>query len=99
MLVIRSRSPVAVRALQLPAPFWSIRQSRSCAPGMTKSGPCAVSRAFRGARRHDANSGGPIVLGGHSYGGFVIINAATGNANVKALVYIAPPTRLDFIRR
>ena len=30
---------------------------------------------------------GPIVLVGHSYGGFVITNAATGNAQVKALVY------------
>jgi len=30
---------------------------------------------------------GPIVLVGHSYGGFVITNAATGNPNVKALVY------------
>jgi pimeloyl-ACP methyl ester carboxylesterase len=32
---------------------------------------------------------GPIVLVGHSYGGFVITNAATGNPNVKALVYVA----------
>lgn len=32
---------------------------------------------------------GPIVLVGHSYGGIVITNAATGNPNVKALVYIA----------
>jgi pimeloyl-ACP methyl ester carboxylesterase len=31
---------------------------------------------------------GPIVLVGHSYGGFVITNAATGNPNVQALVYI-----------
>jgi len=31
---------------------------------------------------------GPIVLVAHSYGGFVITNAATGNPNVKALVYI-----------
>ena len=31
---------------------------------------------------------GPIVLVAHSYGGFVITNAATGVANVKALVYI-----------
>jgi pimeloyl-ACP methyl ester carboxylesterase len=31
---------------------------------------------------------GPIVLVGHSYGGMVISNAATGNPNVKALVYI-----------
>jgi pimeloyl-ACP methyl ester carboxylesterase len=32
---------------------------------------------------------GPIVLAGHSYGGFVMTNAATGNPNVKALVYVA----------
>lgn len=31
---------------------------------------------------------GPIVLVAHSYGGFVITNAATGNTNIKALVYI-----------
>ena len=31
---------------------------------------------------------GPIVLVAHSYGGFVITNAARGNPNVKALVYI-----------
>jgi pimeloyl-ACP methyl ester carboxylesterase len=30
---------------------------------------------------------GPIVLVGHSYGGAVITNAATGNTSVKALVY------------
>ena len=31
---------------------------------------------------------GPIVLVGHSYGGAVITNAAYGNTNVKALVYV-----------
>jgi pimeloyl-ACP methyl ester carboxylesterase len=31
---------------------------------------------------------GPMVLVGHSYGGFVITNAATGIPNVEALVYI-----------
>jgi pimeloyl-ACP methyl ester carboxylesterase len=31
---------------------------------------------------------GPIVLVGHSYGGFVTTNAATGDQNVKALVYV-----------
>jgi len=31
---------------------------------------------------------GPIVLVSHSYGGFATTNAATGNPNVKALVYI-----------
>jgi pimeloyl-ACP methyl ester carboxylesterase len=38
---------------------------------------------------------GPIVLAGHSYGGFVISDAATGNSNVKALVFVdafAPDT-------
>ncbi|GES11147.1 alpha/beta hydrolase [Acrocarpospora macrocephala] len=32
---------------------------------------------------------GPIVLAAHSYGGIVVTNAATGNPNVKALVYVA----------
>ena len=31
---------------------------------------------------------GPIVLVGHSYGGFVTTDAATGDKNVKALVYV-----------
>jgi pimeloyl-ACP methyl ester carboxylesterase len=31
---------------------------------------------------------GPVILVGHSYGGAVITNAATGDANVKALVYV-----------
>src|SRR3954467_503689 len=35
-----------------------------------------------------ATLSGPIVLVGHSYGGAVVTNAATGNANVKALVYV-----------
>ena len=39
---------------------------------------------------HDflATISGPIVLVGHSYGGAVITNAATGIPNVKALVYV-----------
>jgi pimeloyl-ACP methyl ester carboxylesterase len=32
---------------------------------------------------------GPIVLVGHSYGGFVITNAAAGDPDVEALVYVA----------
>jgi pimeloyl-ACP methyl ester carboxylesterase len=35
-----------------------------------------------------ALAGRPVVLVGHSYGGFVITNAATGNPNVRALVYV-----------
>ncbi|MBL7500478.1 alpha/beta hydrolase [Frankia sp. CNm7] len=36
-----------------------------------------------------ATLGGPLVLAAHSYGGILVTNAATGNANVKALVYVA----------
>jgi pimeloyl-ACP methyl ester carboxylesterase len=32
---------------------------------------------------------GPVILVGHSYGGAVITDAAVGDPNVKALVYIA----------
>ena len=32
---------------------------------------------------------GPIILVGHSYGGAVITEAATGNENIEALVYVA----------
>ena len=33
-------------------------------------------------------TGKPVVLVGHSYGGFVITNAAVGDSEVKALVYV-----------
>jgi len=33
--------------------------------------------------------GAPVILVGHSYGGFVITNAAYNNSNVKGLVYVA----------
>jgi len=35
-----------------------------------------------------ASIDGPVVLVGHSYGGFVISGAAVGHANVKGLVYV-----------
>ena len=47
------------------------------------TGDAAYLRTFLGTLS------GPIVLVGHSYGGAVITNAATGNPNIKALVYIA----------
>ena len=42
---------------------------------------------------------GPVVLVGHSYGGFVITNAATGGGEVKALVYVDAfaPDEGDFV--
>jgi len=38
-------------------------------------------------RAYLANVNGPVVLVGHSYGGAVISDAATGNSNVRALVF------------
>jgi len=40
-------------------------------------------------RRFLKRVSGPVVLVGHSYGGAVITTAASGNPNVKALVYVA----------
>jgi pimeloyl-ACP methyl ester carboxylesterase len=40
-------------------------------------------------KRVIASQTGPVVLVGHSYGGAVIAAAASGNANVKALVFVA----------
>jgi pimeloyl-ACP methyl ester carboxylesterase len=39
--------------------------------------------------------GGPVILVGHSYGGFVITNAGYNNPNVKGLVYIAAPAPME----
>ncbi len=45
--------------------------------------------------------GGPITLVAHSYGGFVITNAAYNNPNVGGLVYVAAvaPDEGAIIRR
>ena len=51
-------------------------------PLRTLSGDAASVRAFLQTIH------GPVVLVGHSYGGAVITNAATGLPNVKALVYV-----------
>jgi len=74
------------------ASSWEGVTSRLLDRGYTVVAP---SNALRGPTRDAAqlasflrSISGPIVLVAHSYGGFVITNAATGNANVKALVYI-----------
>jgi pimeloyl-ACP methyl ester carboxylesterase len=55
------------------------------APPNLLRGPAADSAYLAGYLQ---TTSGPIVLVAHSYGGFVATNAATGNTNVKALVYI-----------
>lgn len=56
----------------------------------------AVANPLRGLRSDSnylasafRNIEGPIVAVGHSYAGSVVTNAAAGNPNVKALVYVA----------
>jgi pimeloyl-ACP methyl ester carboxylesterase len=56
----------------------------------------AVANPLRGVSADSAylasvlgQTPGPIILVGHSYGGAVISNAATGNENVVALVFVA----------
>jgi pimeloyl-ACP methyl ester carboxylesterase len=49
--------------------------------------PCRTTWATT-KRVIDAQKG-PVIVVGHSYGGSVITDAAAGNPNVKALVYIA----------
>ena len=49
--------------------------------------PASRPRIGLGSRSYQEHRG-PIVLAGHSYGGAVITDAATGNANVRALVYV-----------
>jgi pimeloyl-ACP methyl ester carboxylesterase len=47
-----------------------------------------VASDAQSLRDYLAAISGPIVLVAHSYGGMVTTNAATGNANVKELVYV-----------
>jgi pimeloyl-ACP methyl ester carboxylesterase len=52
-------------------------------------------------RDYLATVAGPVVLVGHSYAGMVITNAATGNGNVRALVYVDAfiPQRGDTVQQ
>ena len=60
--------------------------------GFACAGPANPLRGLIGDAAYVAETlrgiPGPIVLVGHSYGGAVISNAATGNEHVKALVYL-----------
>jgi pimeloyl-ACP methyl ester carboxylesterase len=74
------------------ASSWSGVISRLQAEGYTVDAPPNPLRGLAGDSAYLASYlktiTGPIVLVGHSYGGAVITNAATGNADVKALVYV-----------
>jgi pimeloyl-ACP methyl ester carboxylesterase len=61
--------------------------------GYTVLAPADPLRSLTGDARYVASVlariKGPIVVVGHSYAGMVITNAAAGNPNVKALVYVS----------
>ena len=71
---------------------WSAVVSRLQGEGYTVDAPPNPLMSLKGDAatiRDDLDTiKGPIVLVGHSYGGAVITNAATGDKQVKALVYI-----------
>jgi pimeloyl-ACP methyl ester carboxylesterase len=72
---------------------WSGVVKRLQADGYPVTAPANPLRGLSGDATYLADYlktiHGPIILVGHSYGGAVITNAATGNPNVKALVYVA----------
>jgi pimeloyl-ACP methyl ester carboxylesterase len=82
---------VRIRRLR-PGPLtsWSGVITRLQRDGYTVLAPPNPLRSLSGnaayLREFLATVASPIVLVGHSYGGAVITNAATGNSSVKALV-------------
>jgi pimeloyl-ACP methyl ester carboxylesterase len=84
---------VLVHGAFADASSWSAVTERLQRKGYTVYAPANPLRGITpdadSLRAFLATIPGPIVLVGHSYGGAVITNAATGNANVTALVYVA----------
>ena len=74
------------------ASSWDGVISRLQQDGYTVVAPATPLRSLLGDAAYIASVlksiPGPIVLVGHSYGGAVITNAASGDPNVKALVYV-----------
>jgi pimeloyl-ACP methyl ester carboxylesterase len=83
---------VLVHGAWADASSWDRVISRLQADGYTVVAPANPLRSLTGDATYIASVlksiKGPIVLVGHSYGGAVITDAATGNPSVKALVYI-----------
>jgi len=83
---------VLVHGAWADASSWDGVITRLQADGYTVVAPANPLRSLLGdaayVRSVIASIKGPVVLVGHSYGGAVITNAATGAPNVKALVFI-----------
>jgi pimeloyl-ACP methyl ester carboxylesterase len=83
---------VLVHGAWADASSWSGVISRLNRAGLTSVAVANPLRSLSGdsayLRRYLDTIDGPIVLVGHSYGAAVITNAATGDPDVKALVYV-----------
>jgi pimeloyl-ACP methyl ester carboxylesterase len=83
---------VLVHGAWADASGWSGVIDRLQKDGYTVLAPANPLRSLSGDAAYItgvlAQIHGPIVLVGHSYGGAVITNAAAGNQNVRALVYV-----------
>jgi pimeloyl-ACP methyl ester carboxylesterase len=60
----------------------------STVPGLTPPAGTDAASLHDFLTENPALAGRPVVLVGHSYGGAVITNAAVGDSEVKALVYV-----------
>lgn len=90
---VKKPTVVLVHGAFADASGWNDVASRLMAQGYTVFAPPNPLRGLTTDSEYLAafltTIDGPIVLVGHSYGGAVITTAATGNAQVKALVYVA----------
>src|SRR3954447_15798800 len=84
---------VLVHGAWADASSWNAVASELQSQGFTVFGPPNLLRGVATDSAYIASflaqrTSGPVVLVGHSYGGFVITNAATGGGEVRALVYV-----------
>ena len=84
---------VLVHGAWADASSWNAVLSDLHGRGLTVLAPPNPLRGVAGDAAYIASflaqrTSGPVVLVGHSYGGFVITNAGTGGGDVRALVYV-----------
>src|SRR3954453_17696386 len=84
---------VLVHGAWADASSWNAVASELQGQGFTVLGPPNLLRGVAPDAAYIASflagrTSGPVVLVGHSYGGFVITNAGTGGGDVRALVYV-----------
>jgi pimeloyl-ACP methyl ester carboxylesterase len=84
---------VLVHGAWADASSWNAVASALQGQGFTVFGPPNLLRGVAADAAYISSflaqrTSGPVVLVGHSYGGYVITNAATGGGDVRALVYV-----------